>query len=166
MATPPSAFDTPLTRDARVELPVIGGPMYPCSNPELVAAVSEAGGLGVIQPVSLTFVHGWDFRDGIRYIRSLTGKPIGMNALIEGSSRSYRRRVEGWISTALEEGVRFFVTSLGKPEWVVDRVHAAGGVVYHDVTERRWALKALDSGVDGLIGVNDLAGGHSGPRSP
>jgi nitronate monooxygenase len=160
------AFDTALTRHAHVELPVIGGPMYPCSNPELVAAVSEAGGLGIIQPVALTFVHGWDLREGIRYIRSLTGNPVGMNALIEGSSRTYRRRVEGWIETALEEGVRFFVTSLGKPDWVAERVHAAGGVVYHDVTERRWALKAVDSGVDGLIAVNALAGGHAGPRSP
>ena len=47
----------------------------------------------------------------------------------------------------------------------MDRVAAAGGVVYHDVTERKWALKALDSGVRGLIAVNDRAGGHAGPKS-
>jgi nitronate monooxygenase len=46
---------------------------------------------------------------------------------------------------------------------VVDRVEAAGGVVYHDVTERKWALKARDSGVHGLIAVNRRAGGHAGP---
>ena len=67
---------------------------------------------------------------------------------------------------ALEEGIRFFVTSLGKPRWVVDRTEAAGGAVYHDVTERRWALKALDSGVHGFIAVNRDAGGHAGTRSP
>jgi nitronate monooxygenase len=137
--------------------------MYPCSNPELVAAVSEAGGLGVLQPVSLTYVHGHDFREGIRLIRRLTARPVGMNALIEASSKTYRRRMEGWIDTALEEGVRFFVTSLGKPDWVVERVHAVGGRVYHDVTERRWALKGRDSGVDGFIAVNRRAGGHPGP---
>ena len=165
-ADPGGEFDTALTRHTGIRLPVIGGPMYPCSNPELVAAISEAGGIGVIQPVSLTFVHGWDFREGIQYIRSLTAGPVGMNALIEGSNRAYRRRMEGWIRIALEEGVRFFVTSLGKPDWVVERVHEAGGVVYHDVTERRWALKALESGVDGLIAVNARAGGHAGPREP
>ncbi len=159
-------LETALTRDAGIRIPIIGGPMYPCSNPELVAAVSDAGGLGVLQPVSLTFVHGYDFRDGIRHIRSLTPSPVGMNALIEGTNRSYRRRMEGWIDTALEEGVRFFVTSLGKPRWVVDRVHAAGGRVYHDVTERKWALKAAESGVDGLIAVNRRAGGHPGPLTP
>lgn len=137
--------------------------MYPCSNPELVAAASEAGGLGVLQPVSLTYVFGYDFRAGIRRIRSLTARPIGMNALIEASSETYRKRMSEWIDIALEEGVRFFITSLGKPRWVVDRVAPHGGVVYHDVTERKWALKALDSGVDGLIAVNRRAGGHAGP---
>ncbi len=159
-------LDTPLTRHLGIEVPLICGPMYPCSNPELVASVSEAGGIGVVQPISLTYVHGWDFREGLRHIRSLTTRPIGMNALIEGNSKTYRRRMEGWIEIALEEGVRFFVTSLGKPDWVVDLVHAAGGVVYHDVTERKWAQKGAESGVDGLIAVNREAGGHAGPRDP
>jgi nitronate monooxygenase len=141
------------------------GAMYPCSNPELVAAVSEAGGIGIVQPISLTYVHGHEFREGLRLIRRLTSKPIGMNALIEQSSKSYRERMERWIDVALEEGVRFFVTSLGNPRWVVDRVKPVGGVVYHDVTERRWAEKGRDGGVDGLVAVNDRAGGHAGPRS-
>lgn len=156
-------LDTALTRHTGVDVPLICGPMYPCSNPELVAAASEAGGLGVLQPVSLTYVFGYDFREGVRRIRELTDRPIGMNALIEASSETYRKRMSEWIDIALEEGIRFFITSLGKPDWVVDRVAPAGGVVYHDVTERKWALKALDSGVHGLIGVNRRAGGHAGP---
>jgi nitronate monooxygenase len=148
---------------ARVETPVICGPMYPCSNPELVAAVSAAGGLGVVQPISLTYVHGHDFREGLRLIGRLSGgKPIGMNALIEASSETYKRRMERWVDIALEEGVRFFVTSLGNPRWIVDKAHAAGAVVYHDATERRFAEKAMDGGVDGLIAVNKHAGGHLG----
>ena len=156
---------TDLTRHAGVEVPLICGPMYPCSNPELVAAASAAGALGVLQPASLTYAHGYDFRQGIRLIRRLTTKPIGMNALIETSSKRYMDRMAEWIDIALEEGVRFFITSLGKPRWVVDRVHAVGGVVYHDVTERKWALKGLESGVDGLIAVNRRAGGHAGART-
>ena len=156
---------TPPTRAAGIEVPLVCGAMYPCSNPELVAAVSEAGGIGIVQPISLTWVHGHDFREGLRLIRRLTSKPIGMNALIEQSSRAYRERMERWIDVALEEGVRFFVTSLGNPRWVVDRVSPAGGVVYHDVTERKWAEKGIAGGVQGLIGVNDRAGGHAGARS-
>ncbi len=154
------------TRTAGIDVPLICGAMYPCSNPELVAAVSRAGGIGIVQPVSLTFVHRHDFREGLRLIRRLgDGKPIGMNALIETSSKTYHNRMVKWVDIALEEGVRFFVTSLGKPRWVVERVSRVGGVVYHDVTERKWALKGLESGVHGLIAVNRRAGGHAGPKS-
>jgi nitronate monooxygenase len=150
---------------AGIEVPVVCGAMYPCSNPELVAAVSEAGGLGVIQPISLTYVHGHGFREGIRTMRRLTTKPLAMNALIERSSRRYHQKMVEWVDIALEEGVRFFITSLGKPDWVVKRVHAAGGYVYHDVTERKWALKGMEAQVDGFIAVNNRAGGHAGERS-
>ena len=148
-----------------IDYPLIGGPMYPCSNPELTAAVSAAGGIGILQPISLTYVHGHEFREGIRLMQRLTDRPIGMNALIEKSSRRYQERMRAWIDIALEEGLRFFVTSLGKPDWVVDRVHAVGGLVYHDVTELKWAQIGLDNGVDGLICVNNRAGGHAGRRS-
>ncbi len=148
-----------------IRYPVIGGAMYPCSNPELVAAVSAAGGIGILQPISLTYVHGHEYREGIRLMQRLTDKPLGMNALIEKSSRKYRDRMERWVDIALEEGVRFFVTSLGKPDWVAERVHAAGGLVYHDVTEMKWARIGLDNGADGLICVNNRAGGHAGEKS-
>lgn len=160
-----ASLDTPLTRHARIEVPLIGGAMYPCGNPELVAAVSEAGGIGIAQPVSLTYVHKREFRAALRYMRTLTEKPIGMNALIERSSKAYMDRMRRWVDEALEEGVRFFVTSLGNPRWVCDAAHAAGGAVYHDVTEAKWAAKAVEGGVDGLIAVNRRAGGHAGPRS-
>ncbi|HJP00594.1 MAG TPA: nitronate monooxygenase [Planctomycetota bacterium] len=160
------SLQTALTRDAKIEVPVICGAMYPCSNPELVAAVSAAGGLGVVQPLSLMHVHGHDLREGLRLIRSLTPNPIGFNAIVEKSVAAYEKRMRSWVGVALEEGVRFFVTALGNPRWVVEAVHEAGGIVYHDVTERRWAERALDEGVDGLICVNDRAGGHAGERAP
>jgi nitronate monooxygenase len=153
-------------RHTDATLPLIGGPMYPCSNPELVAAISATGAIGVVQPLSLTYVHGWDYREGLRHIRSLTDRPIGMNALIEGSNKRYRARMEEWITISLDEGVRFFITSLGNPRWVVDMVRPHGGVVYHDVTEAKWAEKGIAGGASGLIAVNNLAGGHAGPRSP
>ena len=158
-------LQTRLSSDAGIEVPLICGAMYPCSNPELVAAVSDAGGIGIVQPISLTYVYRHEFREGLRLIRRLTPKPIGMNALIEASSKRYHEKMVEWVTIALEEGVRFFITSLGNPRWVCERVHAAGGFVYHDITERKWALKGRDAGVDGLIGVNRRAGGHAGPLS-
>lgn len=161
-----SLLETPLSRRLGIEVPLICGAMYPCSNPELVAAVSAAGGVGVVQPISMTFVYRQDLREGLRLIRRITDKPIGFNAIVEKSSKVYEDRMRKWVDVAIEEGVRFFITALGNPRWVVERVHAAGGIVYHDVTDRRWADRALEGGVDGLICVNDRAGGHAGAESP
>jgi nitronate monooxygenase len=123
--------------------------------------------MGIVQPLSLAVVHGRDFREGMRRIRSLTSRPVGLNVLTEKSlSRVYQKRMEAYVDAALEEGVRFFVTALGNPRWVVDRVRPHGGVVYHDVVDRKWGLKGLEGGVDGLICVNNRAGGHAGSRDP
>jgi len=163
---------TRFTEHAEVEHPIICGAMFPCSNPELVAAAANGGGMSILQPVSLTMVHGFDKPDlnqglieGIQLIRSLTDKPIGFNALIEAGNERYLTRMSNWIDIALDQGIRFFVTSLGKPDWVCERVHSKGGIVYHDVTNRFHAKKGIDCGVDGLICVNDRAGGHLGTTS-
>ncbi len=150
---------------AGVEYPIICGAMYPCSNPELVAAVSESGGLGTIQPMSLTYVHGYEFRQGLKYMRSLTSRPLALNVIVERSIKIYEKRMHEWLEVALEEGIRFFVTALGDPKWVVDTVSPHNGIVYHDTTSRKHAEKALARGVKGLICVNSSAGGHAGTRS-
>ena len=159
-------YKNEFTRLLAIESPIICGAMYPCSNPELVAAASEAGGIGIVQPISLTYVYGYDYRGGLQYIRSLTDKPIGVNMLVEGSSGTYRKRLEEWMEISLEEGVRFFVTALGNPRWVVDKASQVGGIVFHDVTNATHAKKALDNGVDGFICVNNRAGGHAGELTP
>lgn len=159
-------IENQFTKDAGIKHPIICGPMYPCSNPELVAAASEAGGIGIIQPISLTYVFGYDFREGIKKIRSLTKNPIGLNLLVEGGASSYRKRLENWLEIAIEEDIRFFITALGNPSWVVEKVSQVKGKVYHDVTEEKWAERAIDKGVNGFICVNNKAGGHAGSLQP
>lgn len=161
-----STYENEFTRIVGIEVPIICGAMYPCSNVELIAAASEAGGIGIVQPISLTYVYGHEYREGIQRIQSLTRKPIGVNMLIEGSNATYRKRLEQWMDISLEEGVRFFVTALGNPRWVVERASQVGGVVFHDVTNLKHAQKALDNGVDGFICVNNRAGGHAGELTP
>ena len=153
---------TEFCRSLGIQHPVICGAMYPCSNPVLVAAASEAGAIGIIQPLSLTYVHGYDFREGVQYIRSLTDKPVGINFILETSSKRYVERTRQWVDIALEEGIQFFVTALGNPRWVVDIAKSSNVIIYHDVTEKKWAEKALDADVDGFICVNNRAGGHAG----
>lgn len=148
-----------------IDYPIIGGAMYPCSNVELVAAVSEAGGIGIVQPMSLVYVHGMDFRKGLERLRELTNKPFGLNIILESTSEIYLKRAREWIDISLEMGCRFFVTSLGNPKWVVTQVKPMGGIVYHDITAKKWANKAIEAQVDGLICVNNEAGGHAGTYS-
>ena len=157
---------TEFTRQAGVELPLTLGAMYPCGNPELVAAVSAAVGMGIVQPISFSYVHSGSLAAGLARVRELTDRPIGFNAIVEAGSKTYLKRMYSWVDEALEAGVRFFVTALGNPREVVERVHDAGGFVWHDVTERRFAEKAAAAGVDGLIAVNQRAGVHAGVRSP
>lgn len=157
-----SQLTTRFTKTVGIEIPIICGAMYPCSNPELVASVSEAGGIGIIQPLSFVYVHKYNFKEALAKIKSITLKPVGMNIITEKSSQIYQKRMSQWLDEALEFGVRFFITSLGNPRWVVDRVSKFGGIVYHDTTERKWSLKALQEGVTGLICVNNEAGGHAG----
>ncbi len=159
--------ETPFSRALKIQYPILCGAMYPCSNPELVAAASRGGGIGIVQPLSLLYAHGCEMRAGIRKIQELAGgKPFGFNVLTEQSSKIYMDRMRQWVDIACEEGCRFFVTALGNPKWIVDKVKPLGGIVYHDVVDRKWALKAMEAGVDGLICVNNRAGGHAGTQSP
>lgn len=155
-----------LKKQLGIEVPVICGPMYPGSNPELIAAVSEAGGMGVVQPISMTHIYKHDFREGLRLIKSLTDKPFGVNFTLMDGVKVYEERNRQWMDIAIEEGVKFFLTSLGNPKPIVKRASEHGITVYHDVTTRAFAQKAVDAGVDGLNCVNNRAGGQTGQVSP
>lgn len=158
-------IETPFTKAVGIKYPIICGAMYPCTNPELVATVSKAGGIGIVQPLSAVYVHGHDLREALRLIKKTTSNPFGVNIVVEKASKLYEKRMQSWVDIAIEEGCRFFITSLGNPRWVVEKAKAVGGIVYHDVVNRKWAEKALETGISGLICVNNRAGGHAGSKS-
>lgn len=153
-------------QDSGARVPLICGAMYPSSTPELVRHVGLAGGLGMIQPTSFTYVHGWDFEEALRFIRGSEGLAYGINILLESSSEKHLLRNLDWLRLALENDCRFVVTALGKPGRVLDVAHSYGAKVYHKVTTLRHAEVAASEGIDGLIAVNNRAGGHVGDLSP
>lgn len=149
--------------DTGTKTPIVCGPMYPGSNPELVAAVSKSGGLGVVQPVALTSLYGHDFREGLQLIKQLTDRPFGVNfTIFGGANKKYHEQMQDWMQISIEEGVKFFLTSLGKPDAVVKTAKEHGIVVYHDVPNKKVALAMRDSGVDGLNCINWRGGGQTG----
>lgn len=153
-------------KDTGASIPVVCGPMYPGSNPELIAAVSEAGGFGVVQPLSLTSLYGHDFREGLKFIKKLTKKPFGVNfTIFGGANQKYHDQMKKWMDISIEEGVKFFLTSLGKPNEIVKVAKQNGIRVYHDVPNKKVALAMVDCGVDGLNCINWRAGGQTGIQS-
>ena len=149
--------------DTGAKKPVVCGPMYPGSNPELVAAVSDSGGFGVVQPVALTSLYGHDFREGLQLIKQLTDKPFGVNfTIFGGANNKYHEQMKEWMEISIEEGIKFFLTSLGKPDSVVKTAKEHGIKVYHDVPNKKVALAMRDSGVDGLNCINWRGGGQTG----
>jgi nitronate monooxygenase len=149
--------------DTGAKKPVVCGPMYPGSNPELVAAVSDSGGFGVVQPVALTSLYGHDFREGLQLIKQLTDKPFGVNfTIFGGANKKYHEQMKQWMEISIEEGIKFFLTSLGKPDAVVKTAKEHGIKVYHDVPNNKVALAMRDSGVDGLNCINWRGGGQTG----
>ena len=152
--------------DTGATIPVICGPMYPGSNPELIAAVSASGGFGVVQPVSLTSLYGHDFKEGLKLIKKLTNKPFGVNfTIFGGANQKYHDQMKKWMDISIEEGIKFFLTSLGKPTEIVKVAKQNNIKVYHDIPNKKVALKMVDCGVDGLNCINWRAGGQTGIQS-
>lgn len=153
-------------KDTGATIPIVCGPMYPGSNPELIAAVSEAGAFGVVQPVALTSLYGHDFRSGLQLIKKLTDNPFGVNfTIFGGANKKYHNQMKKWMEISIEEGVKFFLTSLGKPHEIVKVAKQHGIKVYHDVPNKKVALAMRDAGVDGLNCINWRGGGQTGIQS-
>ena len=144
---------TPLTDLLGIQYPILLPGMSWISTPPLVAAVSQAGGLGILATGPLTPPQT---RTAIAEIQALTDKPfgIGCTLLMPGA----RENAE----VALEERAPVINFSLGKGEWLVPRCHAYGGKVIATVTTVRHARSAQRSGVDALLVTGHEAAAHGG----
>lgn len=155
----------PTSLSARLRLPVIAAPMFLASGPELVTACCRAGICGTFPALNQRTSDG--FGDWLRAIEAdLAGHdnpaPFGVNLIVHKSNA----RLEADLKIVVEHKVPLVITSLGAVKAVVDAVHSYGGLVFHDVTNRRHAEKAVEAGVDGIIAVAAGAGGHAGTLSP
>jgi NAD(P)H-dependent flavin oxidoreductase YrpB (nitropropane dioxygenase family) len=149
-------FKTRLTELLGVEYPIIGGAMAYLSTGELAAAVSNAGGFGLIS--SVTFSRE-ELKEQIRTCRRLTGKPFGVNiALMHRDPRKIDQDME----VVIEEGVKFVETGALNPSQYVERLKKAGITVLHKCATVRHARSAERVGVDAVTLVGFEAAGHTG----
>ena len=143
-----------------IDYPIIQGGMNWISNAELAAAVSNAGGLGIISPTAGIAFDGdvvQNLRDQIRKAKSLTDKPFGVN-LVVGIPE-----LRELLTVVVEEGVKVVTTSAGNPALCTPFLKEAGVKVLHVVASVRHARGAERHGVDAVIAEGYEAGGHNGP---
>ncbi|MBS6458585.1 MAG: nitronate monooxygenase [Alistipes sp.] len=136
-----------------IRYPVVSGGMVWCSGWRLAAAVSEAGGLGLIGSGSMTPEL---LREHIRKCRNATDKPFGVNVPL------MYRYAEQIMHVIADEGVPVVFTSAGNPKTWTGFLHDAGCKVAHVVSSSRFALKSRDAGVDAVVAEGFEAGGHNG----
>ena len=136
-----------------IRYPIIAGGMIWCSGWRLAAAVSDAGGLGLIGAGSMTPDL---LREHIRKCRAATGKPFGVNVPL------MYRYAEQIMQVVMEERVPAVFTSAGSPKTWTGQLHAAGCKVAHVVSSTKFALKCQEAGVDAVVAEGFEAGGHNG----
>lgn len=147
---------TALTDLLGIELPIIMAPMFLVTNTEMVIAANEAGIAGSIPALNYRTIE--DLDKGLKEIKAKTKKPFGVNIIVNKSNVQAKKQ----LFKCLDNGVDFFITSLGSPEEVIRESKRTGAKVFCDVIEERSAKKVEDLGADGVIAVNSGAGGHLG----
>jgi len=147
-------IDNRVTRMTGTQYPIIQAPMGWIARAQLASAVSNAGGLGIIETSSGELDN---IKREVRLMREMTDKPFGMNVAL-----SY---VKGTniIDFVIEQGIKFVTTSSGSPSVCTRDFQAAGITVFHVVPTLDMALKAIDAGVDGLVVEGGEGGGFKNP---
>ena len=143
-----------VTEMTGTDYPIIQAPMGWIARARLAAAVSNAGGLGIIETSSGEFDN---IRHEVAKMRDLTDKPFGMNVAL-----SYVKGTNV-VEFVIEQGIKFVTTSSGSPSVCTRAFQEAGIKVFHVVPTLDMALKAIDCGVDGLVVEGGEGGGFKNP---
>ena len=153
------SFNNRITRMTGVQYPIVQAPMGWIARSQLASAVSNAGGLGIIETSSgeLDAV-----REEIRKMKTLTSKPFGVNiALAFVRDPNIVKFVDEAVA---KQGVTFVTTSAGDPGKFCRELKGLGLTVFHVVPTLKAALKAVDAGVDGLVVEGGEGGGFKNPQ--
>lgn len=145
--------NNPICNLFNIKFPVVQGGMVWCSGWELVSAVSNAGGLGLIGAGSMS---PEILRDHIRKTKLNTDKPFGINLPL------LRKDIADLITVVLEEKVKIAFTSAGNPKTWTSILKDNGLKVAHVVSSAKFAVKAAEAGVDAIVAEGFEAGGHNG----
>lgn len=161
------ALRTPICDRLGIDVPIIQAGMGFIARGELAAAVSEAGGLGMIGAASLT---PHELRDEIRKVRERTDRPFGVDILFatrraptaDVATGQLTHDVQAQVQVVLEEEVPVLASGLGDPGPIVARAHDLGMTVMALVGNTKNARRVVESGVDVVVAQGYDGGGHTG----
>jgi nitronate monooxygenase len=146
-----------------LRLPAIAAPLFLASGPDLVVETCRAGMTGSFPALNArSTAQLADWLDEIGARLPAGAPPFGVNLIVHPTNA----RLEADLAVIAARRVPLVITSLGAARDVVSAVQGYGGLVFHDVINRRHAEKAARAGVDGLIAVSAGAGGHAGTVNP
>lgn len=150
---------TRITELLGITYPVLQGGMFYVSTPELVAAVSNAGGMGILS--SAMYPEPEAFRAALKATRALTDRPIGVNMSFLPDV-DQRETLKAVIASCADAGVTAIETAGAKPDFAEPLIHDAGMVHIHKVPAARYGVSAEKCGVDAMSVVGFECGGHPG----
>jgi len=154
-----SMFETRVTKLFGIKYPIIGGTMMHVSKPEFVAAISNAGALGMM--ASAMYESQDEFRQAVKRVRDLTDKPFGVNLSLFPALRPIDNDL--YAEVILQEHVPIVETSGHRPpEDLLGRLKAGGVKTMHKCVSLRHALSAQKAGVDAVTVFGTEGGGHIG----
>jgi len=152
-------FETRVTKLFGIKYPIIGGAMMHVSKPEFVAAISNAGALGMM--ASAMYESQDEFRQAVRRVRDQTDKPFGVNLSLFPAMRPIDNDL--YVDVILQEHVPIVETSGHRPpEDLLARLKAGGVKTMHKCVSVRHALSARKAGVDAVTVFGTEGGGHIG----
>jgi nitronate monooxygenase len=151
--------------NGHLRVPAIVAPMFLISGPDLVVEACRSGLLGTFPALNRRTTEGFEewlveIENRLKGFRQAA--PFGVNLIVHKSNP----RLTADLDVVVRHKAPVVITSLGAVRDVVDAVHSYGGLVFHDVINRRHAEKAAAAGVDGIVAVCSGAGGHAGTTSP
>jgi enoyl-[acyl-carrier protein] reductase II len=155
-AVPPAPLRTRVSELLGVRYPIVQAPMGYIARAQLASAVSNAGGLGIIETSSGRLDQ---IAEEFRMMRELTDQPFGVNI-----AQMLVRDPAEIVAFVAEHGIRFVTTSAGDPSALTQHLHDHGITVFHVVPHLRGALKAVAAGVDGLVVEGGEGGGFKQSR--
>ena len=153
-----------------LSLPVVAAPMFLISGPKLVVECCKVGIVGTFPALNHRTSEGFEqwliqIKSELAEFEAETGQkpaPFGVNLIVHRSNP----RLAADLALCVKHEVPMIITSLGAVSTLIDEIHSYGGLVFHDIIQKRHAEKAAEAGVDGLILVAAGAGGHAGTINP